>query len=211
LRSGERVVTEFRASLVELLRIARLGQRRARIVLAAPRLVAVRTSAARDTERPLHLGVVTLELVIGDRPVDQRRSRHIADDAVQSEVAFGEARQPALPVHGPSADHLRHGTEQLGTELAVHFVPNRARVQQRVRPQVVAVDVGEFVAAEGFAGTPRATLQHDNAHPALGEDLGGGGTGRPGPDDADVGPVGLRSVSHDASSLAIGCSRSSAK
>src|SRR4029450_2980971 len=100
-----------------------------------------------------------LELVVGDRPVRQRGARDVADDAVEAEGVFGEPGAPPLPMTRPAADHLRHGAEELLAGLLLAVGTHRPRVQQRIRPEVVAVDVGQLVAAERLAGTPRATLE----------------------------------------------------
>ena len=181
-----------------LLRVVRQRQRRARVALAARPLRGVRPGLPGDAECPLDAGVVGLQLVVGDRPVGERRSGQVADDSAQAEVVRREPGQPALPVHRPAADHLRHRAEQLDHRLGrASLRPHHgARVEQRVRPQVVAVDVGQLVAAEGLLRPPRAALQRHHAQAALGEHLRRGRAGGPGPDDADVGPLRLWLTRH---------------
>ena len=71
LRRREGVPAERVAALHELLRIARHRHRRAGIAAGVAELELVGAGLAGNAERPLHLQVVGLEIVIGDRPVGE--------------------------------------------------------------------------------------------------------------------------------------------
>ena len=113
LRRGERVPPELLAPEVELLGVARLRHRRAGVASAARTLDVVRARLAGDAEGPLDRVVVGLELLVGDRPVRQRRAGKVAGHGAEPEVVRSEPGQPALPVHRAAADHLRNRTERV--------------------------------------------------------------------------------------------------
>ena len=190
LRSRKRVPAEVPAALVELLRVARHRQRRARVATAARRFERVGAGLPGDAERPFELAIVGLELGVGDRPVGERGAGQVAGHGAQAEVVLGESRQPALPMDRAAAHHLRHRAEQLDARRLVGGGAHGARIEQRVGPEIVAVDIGELVAAEGLARPPRAALQRHHLDATLGQDLGRGRTRSAGTDDADLGPLG---------------------
>ena len=196
LRGRESIPTERFAPLVEFLGIARDGQRRARIADAARTFKLVGAGPAGDAERPFNLRIIGLKIVVADRPISQRRAFDLARDGPDTEIVRREPRQPTLPMHGSAAHHLGHRAEHLKMGFLLRRRARRARIEQRVRPEIVSVDIREFIAAERLPGPPRSALQRDDAHAALGKNLGGGGARGASADDANIRSRRLRLTRH---------------
>ena len=176
----ERVVPEFGAPLVELLVVA--GRRNGRAGVArdcADLRICWRPPDPGDAERPFDLVVVRLQILVGDRPVGQVRARDIALDGVRPELVLGHARQPAGPVRGTAAHHLRHRAEELDPRLASSADARKVRgLSSGIGPEVVAMDVGQLVGAELLRFPPgSASPGSTTRKPRLGQHLRRGRAG----------------------------------
>ena len=162
LRCREGVPTQRPCSFVELLRISGQRQRRAGVALAARALIGIRTGQAGHSERPFHLGVVRLQVVVADRPVGERGALQVADDRVQPEISgVNRGSQPCQCTVPPPT--ICGTGQNRSTVASRRRIAGSAGVQQRVGPQVVPVDVGQLVAAKGLLVAPGAAFQGDDA------------------------------------------------
>ena len=184
-RCSVRVVPELRRRLRGERRAVHVRARRHRIRVGAPRSERVRGVVTGDADDPLGLGVVRLELVVVERPVDDVGTLERAELGAHAEVDLAKARQLAVSVEAPAADRRRQVVDGTGPDpVAVGFSPAvGARLEQGIGTeevpelelQLVVADVPErpvrLVEREEVV---RALLEHDDRPPALGEHLGRG-------------------------------------
>src|SRR3984893_1373001 len=150
-------------AFVELLRVARHGHGRLAVVAGVWRLKVVRATLAGHSECPLHPCVVRLQVGIGDRPIGQCRPWDVTDDRPESKVVLSQSKEPALPVDRRPAYHLRRRAKELDAWLLGLGLAECARVEERVGPEVVAVDIGELGATEALALAPGSTFERHYA------------------------------------------------
>lgn len=191
LRHRERAVTELvhrggehPADLAEVGRLRR-------VAATARTLPPVRPGESGRAELPLDLGVVRLELLVGDRPVHEARPVDLAEQRPHPEVVDRHPGHHPAPVRRAASDHLRGRGEVRDDRLLRLARPDRARLELRVLPQVVAVEDLDLVTGGVLRFQPRASLEAHHPQSRLGEHLGGRRAAGPDADDDDVGRLGL--------------------
>jgi hypothetical protein len=173
------------------------GQRRAWIILTAKALELIDAAGTRDSKGPLHLGVVRLQISIGNRPIDERCTRQVAHDRAKFKIALRKAWQPALPVHRTTADHLRNWTEKVDFGFFVCRGPEGTRIKNWIGPKVIAIHIRQLVSAEAFTLTPRPALKPHHLHSALCEHLRGSCPRCSRPDDNYIHTIRFTLLSHN--------------
>ncbi len=193
-RRAVRVVSEPRRGLGRQHRTEHVGSRGHRVRAGTPRGERIPFGVAGHTDDPLGLGVVRLELVVVERPVDELGAVDRPQLGRGPEVDLAEAGELAVGVEAPAPDRRREVVHVAGEDaIAVGVgVPVRARLEQgvgaeevpRVELQLVVADVPEWaerrVEREQVVPT---LLEHQDALAGRGEHLGDGRAGGPRADD----------------------------
>ncbi len=148
---------------------------------------------------PVDLGVVGLELVVGDGPVGEGRPGNRAEQAALTEVDGPEAPVVRREVQAAAADGL--GVEEGGEEegrrrlLIGRRAPGVGMVGEA--PDQAAVEVRlDLVVAELEGTQVRALLHHDDGEAVGGEFLGQHSAGRSRADDHEIDLLGRREADH---------------
>ncbi len=153
--------------------------------------------SAGDADGALDLGVVRLELVVVERPVDDVRAFLGPVGGPHPEVLLPEARHLAVGVRPAAPDGGRDGVDlpHVGVLALVGRAPEGTRLNQRVRPQEPASDELDLVVGVVRRGPGRivgveqvvAALLQDHDRPAgAGQHLGRGRPTRTRSDDDRV-------------------------
>src|SRR6266516_4594433 len=91
---------------------------------------------------------------------------------MHAEVVLDKTRNPSRPMDRASTHHLSHRTKRTRVKLFFSRQPERSRVENRIRPEAVAVHVGKFIGAKVFFLQPGATLQDHDIDTSLGQHPG---------------------------------------
>ena len=161
---------------------------------------------ARHADDPLDLGVVGLQVVVGEGPVGHRRRPSLgAEGGQQAEVVLAEAGELGVGVVAAAADGGGQRVDVADHQVVavVGAAPVGAGLDQGVGAEQVAVDELDLVVgqvAERLVGRVQveqvvaALLQHDHRPARLGQHLGHGRARRPRSHDhgiaVEVGHVG---------------------
>ena len=178
----------------------------------------LRGVVAGDTDEPFGVGVVRLELVVAERPVDDVGAVDRPELGARVEVDFAKPRQFAVGVESAAADRRREVVDLAGpvAVVVVVGVAERARFEQGIGSEEVPGRELDLVVAHVPEGPERrleleqvvaALLEHDHRPPGLGEDMGRGGAARTRPDDHHVGVDGSLLTTahfHDRCSRGVG-------
>ena len=196
-RRAVRVVAELRGRFAREHGAVHVGAGRHRVGIGAPRGVRVLGVVTRHADGALGRGVVRLELVVVERPVDDLRTLDRPELRPRVEVDLAEAGELAVGVE-PTATDGRREVVHLAGEQAVAVglaAAEGAGLEERVGTEVVAAEELDLVVRhvpERFERRVEreevvaALLEHDHRPPRGGEHLGGSRPGRSGADDHHV-------------------------
>ena len=164
--------------------------RRQRIRLGARRIERTNARHARDSEVPLGLRVVRLQVGVGDGPIGKAGARNGAFLAGLDEVDFVEAPVVRGEVHGAAANHASVEDCRLLDGLVRRSLAEGHRLllrvvgQQRLRLHAI------LVVRELFAIEPGPLLQSDHAETIARKLARQHAAGRAASDDEEVNFVG---------------------
>src|SRR5216683_2316119 len=166
------------------------GERRHGVGLGARRIEGAGAGEAGDADFPFDLGVVGLEIGVGDGPVAQVGAGNGADFAALDEIDFVEAPEIRGEVHAGAADAATVKDGALGRGFFVGRLAERSGLKFGLVGEEIFFDDFYFVVDEVGLGQIRALFQNDDAEAVFGELLGHDAAGSARADDDEIDFVG---------------------
>jgi hypothetical protein len=160
--------------------------------LGARRVERTRAGEARHADLPLDLGVIRLEVGVGDRPVGEAGAGNRAKDAALVEIDLVKAPEVGRVVQAPATDRAaipERRLEFLKRGLLRRIVAKRLRVLDRVVGDAAEIPVLQLVVPEAAQRQSRTLFEHHDGEPALRQFPRDDSTRRAGADDDEVNGV----------------------
>ncbi len=133
---------------------------------------------ARDADFPFDLGVIRLEIEVGDGPVAQVGAGNGADFAALDEIDFMEAPEIRGEVHAGAAHQASINEGPLRLGFFVGRFAERSRLELGLVGEQIFADDLDLVVHEVGLGEIRALLEHHHAKTVgrelLGQNAAGG-------------------------------------
>src|SRR6266436_1344869 len=189
-RSGEGMPAELARGTLENYAGTFHGKRRHGIGLGARRIEGAGAGEARDADFPFDLGVIRLEIGVGDGPIAQIGAGNRADFAALDEIDFVEAPEICGEVHAGAADATTVKDGALGLGFFGGRLAERGGLKFGLVGQQILADDFHFVVDEIGLGQIRTLFQNDDAKAVFGEFLGHDATSGAGADDDEIDFVG---------------------